>query len=116
MMLKGIEGSIREVLPIQTFGSKGFRKRTVVVEVMEGHSSRLVAFEFTNDNADRVDERAIGSTVVLDGVISSRKWVKDGRTSWFTSVEAKDVKLDEAFQPAAASFVEDNDDDDDIPF
>lgn len=95
-MIVTIEGRVQSVGPIQTFGTRGFQKRTVVVEMMEEHGTNLYAIDFTGDDATRVDEEHEGAKISVQARLNCRQYKKDGDTKWFVSLEMKSASMEEA--------------------
>ena len=86
-----IAGKIYSVGDLETFGNKGFRKRLVVVEIIDGHSNNFIPVDFTGENADRSDSLQEGQDIVIEGRMSGRKWQRDAASplKWFLSIECQ---------------------------
>lgn len=113
-----VKGKVKHVGPLLTFGTKGFTKRTVVLEQVHKEGTSLYAVELTGERSMRISEEHTGMDVTVSASIRCRSWddKKTGETKWFTSLEAQKVEMDEAAQPPAFAEVAMSDVDDDIPF
>jgi hypothetical protein len=85
-----VRGTVHFIEETKTFGQKGFRKRTVVLEQQNGRFSNFIPIEFTNDACDTVDEMKQGDEVDVTYRLSGRKWQKDptSEVKYFLSAEA----------------------------
>ena len=57
-----VRGIVHVIEPTKTFGQKGFRKRTVVLEQPSGRFTNYIPIEFTNDGCDSVEELRVATT------------------------------------------------------
>lgn len=119
-----VRGVVHLVDETKTFGQKGFRKRTVVLEQDNGRFTNYIPLEFTNEGCDRASDLKLGDEVEITYRLSGRKWQKDPQSEvkYFLSAEAISFKVvggattapaedvNDAFQQAADA------DDDEIPF
>lgn len=72
-----IRGIVHVIEETKTFGQKGFRKRTVVLEQQNGRFANYIPLEFTNDGCDLVDDLRLGDEVDITYRLGGRKWQKD---------------------------------------
>lgn len=84
-----IEGILIEKFDTVQISDK-FSKRDFIVEV-PGKYPDLVKFELKNDDCDRIENIAIGQTVMVDFNIKGRKWERDGKVSYFNNLDAWNV-------------------------
>jgi len=70
------------------FGENSY-KRTLVLEVYVKNKYRQeVAFEFVNDNMEKVNMAREGDWVNVDFVLRGRKHIQsDGKARWFNNLE-----------------------------
>ena len=85
-----VTGVVHLIEETKTYGSKGFRKRVVVLEQDKGSFTNYVPVEFTRDSCDSVDEMNVGDTVEISYRLSGRRWQKDERSEvkFFLNAEA----------------------------
>ncbi|MBU6173106.1 MAG: DUF3127 domain-containing protein [Planctomycetes bacterium] len=85
-----IRGIVHVIEETKSFGQKGFRKRTIVLEQQLGRFNNYIPLEFTNDGCDLVDELRLGDEVDVTYRLSGRKWQKDptSEVKYFLSAEA----------------------------
>jgi hypothetical protein len=86
-----LTGKLVEKFPTEQ-KSERFRKREFVVQVDEANGDRTftnyVKFQTTNDKCEAVDRFNLNDNVKITFNIRGNKWEKDGRTSYFTNLEA----------------------------
>ncbi len=90
-----VSGVIHLIEETKTYGSKGFRKRLVVLEQDIGSFTNYIPVEFTRDGCDSVDELNVGDEVEIAYRLSGRRWQKDEKSEakYFVNVEATSFKL-----------------------
>jgi len=81
-----LKGKLTEDFGITTVSEK-FKKREFVVEV-PGQYPELIKCELKQDKVTMLDGILPGSDVTVHFNLRGRKWEKDGKTSYFTSIEA----------------------------
>lgn len=72
-----IRGVIHFLGKTETFGDKGFKKRTMVLEQEKGSFTNYIPIEFTRDACDGADELQEGDEVEVNYQLGGRKWQKD---------------------------------------
>ena len=90
-----VSGVIHLIEETKTYGSKGFRKRLVVLEQDKGSFTNYVPIEFTRDGCDSVDDVNVGDEIEVAYRLSGRRWQKDEKSEakYFVNVEAMSLKL-----------------------
>lgn len=85
-----VTGQVHLIEPTKTFGQKGFRKRTVVLEQVNGRFTNYLPMEFISDACDSVDSLKVGDKVKVSYRLSGRKWQRDemSEVKFFLSAEA----------------------------
>ena len=119
-----IRGIVHVIEETKTFGQKGFRKRTVVLEKDNGRFTNYVPIDFLRDACDTVDEMNVGDEVEISYQLGGRKWQRDAQSEvkYFLSAEAFSFKVLSGGGAAAADAGSANDafaesyDEGDIPF
>jgi hypothetical protein len=89
-----IRGVVHVVEETKSFGAKGFRKRTVVLEQANGRFTNYIPLEFTNDACDLADDLRLGDEIDVTYRLGGRKWQKDASSEvkYFLSAEAMSFK------------------------
>lgn len=90
-----VTGVVKDISEVQSFGSNGFRKRTVVLEQENGKYTNVIPVEFANDDCDRVGAMKIGDTVEVKYFLNGRSWQKDAQSEvkYFLSARAADYRV-----------------------
>tara|TARA_R110002020_G_scaffold412788_2_gene622334 strand:+ start:782 stop:1141 length:360 start_codon:yes stop_codon:yes gene_type:complete len=73
--------------------SDKFKKREFVIETSTSGSdgtiyTEEVKFQLVQNNCDKLNNANIGDNVDVKFNIKGRRWEKDGKTSWFTNLDA----------------------------
>lgn len=99
-----VTGVVHLIEETKTYGSKGFRKRVVVLEQDKGSFTNFVPVEFTRDSCDAVDEMNEGDEVEITYRLNGRRWQKDANSEvkFFVNVEATSFKITGNANPAEA--------------
>ena len=121
-----VRGIVHFIDETRTFGQKGFRKRTVVLEQDNDRFTNFVPVEFIQDSCDSVDELNVGDDVEITYQLKGRKWQKDANSEvkYFLNAEAQNFRVMSATSPAVQEEAAGGDAnsafqeaaDDDIPF
>ena len=122
-----IVGKLRLKEEVQNV-SATFKKREFVVEVENERNSDwndFVKFQLTQDRCSLIDAFAEGQALKVTFNVRGRKWEKDGRVSYFNSLEAWRVDLFDKQAGAASqeplpnystTEIPQSDEGDDLPF
>ena len=76
--------------------SATFKKREFVIEVENERNNDwndFVKFELRQDRCSSIDQYNVGQRVKVSFNVRGRKWEKDGRVSYFTTLEAWRVEV-----------------------
>jgi hypothetical protein len=118
-----VRGIVHFIDQTKTFGQKGFRKRTVVLEQDSGRFTNYIPLEFTQDGCDRVDQLNVGDDVEIEFRLTGRKWQRDAASEvkYFLNAEATNYRVVSGKQPTDENAVNDEFsdaefDDGDVPF
>ena len=123
--MPNLRGTVHIIEPTKTFGQKGFQKRTVVLEQMNGRHSEFIPIEFQKDDCDSCDELHLGDEIDVTYHLTGRKWQKDPQSEVKVFLTALGVsfRVISQGQPDADYEVQDNQaqpvdayPDDDLPF
>jgi len=101
-----ITGKVIEIMPVITVSDK-FRKREFVIERKESGTGGVffdfIKFQLTRDKCDIINESFLNEEVRILFNIKGNKWVKDGKVSYFTNLDAWKVERLSAAQPPDAA-------------
>lgn len=124
-----VRGVVHLIDETKTYGTKGFRKRMVVLEQDQGGFTNYIPLDFIRDGCDTVDELNVGDEIEVSYQLSGRRWQKDAdsEVKFFLNAEATRFKIlggkdaSHAASPSDLNAANDElaeaaDDDDDIPF
>ncbi|MGB3774117.1 MAG: DUF3127 domain-containing protein [Leeuwenhoekiella sp.] len=82
-----VQGKIKVIGDVQTFGSNGFRKREVVV-VTEEQYPQPIMVEFVQDKTDLLNSFNVGQNVKIGINLRGREWTNaQGETKYFNSLQ-----------------------------
>lgn len=120
-----VQGKVKLIGDVQTFGSNGFRKREIVV-VTEEQYPQPIMVEFVQDKTDLLNNFNVGQQVKISINLRGREWTnKQGETKYFNSLQGwrienlqqntqgGNVPPADQFEPASDFEDEDHDD---LPF
>ncbi len=122
-----IEGKLYKKFDTQQV-TDSFRKREFVIEIQDGAYPQLIKFQMTQNNCEKLDSFAEDNQIKVTFSLKGREYTKEGRTSYFTNLDAWRVEKIGGDAPQAAapanSFPAANDepastdapDTDDLPF
>src|SRR5690606_10646100 len=83
-----IKGKLEAIMPTNKVSDK-FSKREFVVEYAENPQyPELIKLEFIQDKCDILDDYSEGDTVDVQFNLKGRKWEKDGKISYFNTLQA----------------------------
>lgn len=120
-----IEGKLVEKFDEIVVSDK-FKKREFVIETEDNSSgsvyTELIKFQLVQAKCDSIEPMVIGNQIKVHFNIKGRKWEKDGKTSYFTNLDAWRVEAGSSASSVntpspAGKFPETKDDSqDDLPF
>jgi len=83
-----VQGKIKIIGEIKTYGAKGFRKAELVLDVTEKPEyPQFVNLEFTQDNTDLLSKFKVGDSVNVSINLGGRQWINpQGEAKYFNSI------------------------------
>ncbi|PJI79785.1 Domain of uncharacterised function (DUF3127) [Capnocytophaga canimorsus] len=82
-----LQGRIKLITAVQTFGNNGFQKREIVITTEEQYPQHVV-FEFTQDKCALLDNYRIGQLVKISFNVRGREWINpQGEAKYFNSLQ-----------------------------
>ena len=90
-----VSGVVHLIEETKTYGSKGFRKRLVVLEQEKGSFTNYIPIEFIKNACDKVDEMSEGDEVEVTYRLNGRRWQRDeaSEVKYFLSAEAMSFRI-----------------------
>jgi len=79
-----------------------FRKREFVIEMEDGAYPQIIKFQLTQNNCDKLDAYNEGDQIKVTFSLRGREYTKEGRTSYFTNLDAWRIENAGAAQAAAS--------------
>ena len=116
-----LSGKLFEIYPTQQKTEK-FKAREFVLETTKQVGERditdYVKFQATGDKCDVLNRYKTGDTVTIHFNIRGNKWVKDGKVSYFTNLDAWRIEGNQVTNDTAAPYETASNDDDSfsLPF
>lgn len=122
-----VQGKIKLLGEIKTYGDNGFRKREVVITTQEQYPQHLL-IEFIQDRCELLDSFNVGENVKISINLRGREWENpEGEIKYFNSIHGWRIEKEEFVEKDiipppndAPGFEEkseeDNEVEDDLPF
>ena len=83
-----------EIAQGQSQAGKIWQRMTLVLDVPVGNYTKKMAFQVSTGNIPAVMALNLGDRVEVGWDVSSREWTnKEGKTSWFTSIDLRTIRL-----------------------
>ncbi|MEM6966399.1 MAG: DUF3127 domain-containing protein [Bacteroidota bacterium] len=102
------EGKLYKVMDTQQI-TDTFKKREFIVEMVDGAYTQLIKFQMVQNNCEKLDGFSEGDEVKVTFNLRGREYTKDGRTSYFTNLDAWKIETPDApTQQAAPPSMGDN--------
>jgi len=100
-----LKGKIIEKYDLQVVSDR-FRKREFVIEFSKENGgnnfTESVKFQLIQDRVDMIEPYNVGEEINVSFNIKGSKWEKDGRTNYFTNLDAWKIERTGAAQTANA--------------
>ncbi|MFT4567111.1 MAG: hypothetical protein ACI9FN_002075 [Saprospiraceae bacterium] len=98
-----VQGKVKLVGEVQTFGSNGFRKRELVVTTDEQYPQHIM-IEFVQDKTALLDSFPVGSDVKVSINLRGREWTNpQGEVKYFNSIQGWRIEVMQAAAPAMSA-------------
>ena len=81
--------------------SETFKVREFFIDVAGEKFSDFYKVQLANDKCSLIDSAKVGDTLDMKLNVRGRKWYRDGKMSYFTTLEAWFVKVEANNQPGA---------------
>lgn len=103
---------IGDVVEINTKSSTVFKKRDLVVQIIDGEYPQQIKFQMVQKNCEKADGFKVGDDVIVHFTLRGKGYEKDGATTYFTNLDA--WRLEKTDNSAARQAQADKFDD--VPF
>jgi len=102
-----VQGTIKVIGEIETFGSNGFRKASLIIDVTEKvEYPQFVNIDITQDNTDLLKNYKVGDSVKVAINIGGRCWTNpEGVDKYFNSITGWRIEKAESDLEVAAQQV-----------
>ena len=115
-----VQGTVKFIGEVQTFGSNGFRKREIVVTTDEQYPQHIM-IEFQQDKVDLLNSYKLNDNVKISINLRGREWINpEGVSKYFNSLNGWRIeKIESNLEQAAAvidSIIPSDNDEDPLPF
>ena len=88
-----------EIAQGQSQAGNIWQRMTLVLDVPVGNYTKKMAFQVSTGNIPAVMALNLGDRVEVGWDVSSREWTnKEGKTSWFTSIDLRTIRLADEVQ------------------
>ena len=99
-----VSGKIKKVEETKTYGSKGFKKRELVVTTNEQYPQDIL-LEFIQDKCDILDKYKVGQDVKVSVNIRGREWINtEGVAKYFNTIQGWRIESVESDVPSTEQF------------
>lgn len=96
-----LQGRIKLISDIQSFGTNGFQKREVVITTEEQYPQHVI-FEFTQEKCALLDSFRVGQLVKISFNVRGREWINpQGEAKYFNSLQGWRIENMEMAQQQA---------------
>lgn len=94
-------GNLIQIDPVVEVSDK-FKKREFIVEEVNEKDEKYNdyhRFQLTQDRCDKIDSAKVGDKIKVSFELKGRKWEKDGKVSYFTTLEAWKIDVEQVGKP-----------------
>ena len=94
-------GNLIQIDPVVEVSDK-FKKREFIVEEVNEKNEKYNdyhRFQLTQDRCDKIDAAKAGDKIKVSFELKGRKWEKDGKVSYFTTLEAWEIDVEQVGKP-----------------
>jgi len=114
------QGIITEKLPLRVVSDK-FKSQEFCLEIPDDKYPQEVKFQCTNANIEKLDKAKVGDEVLLKFNLRGKRYEKEGKTSFFNSIDVWYIEVKNSHGVASSQPTEDVQDfevtsDSDLPF
>ena len=89
-----IQGTVKVIGQIQEIGSKGFKKRELVVTVPYDKYPQHILVEFVQDKTSLLDGLVVGQKIIVSINIRGREWINpQGEVKYFNSIQGWKIEI-----------------------
>ena len=101
-----IQGTVKVIGQIQEIGSKGFKKRELVVTTEEQYPQDILV-EFVQDKTSLLNGLVIGQRVKVGINLRGREWINpQGEVKYFNAIQGWKIEIPQGAEIPQAPFCE----------
>ena len=90
-----LNGKVKEIGDLQTFGRNGFKKRELILTVEDAYPQHI-CIEFVQDKTSLIDGLVVGQQVEVSFNLLGREWIdSEGTAKYFNSVQGWKVTVED---------------------
>ena len=103
-----VTGKVKVIGKVETFGSKGFRKASLVLDITDKPEyPQFVNIDITQDNTDLLKNYKVGQSVKVSINIGGREWINpEGVAKYFNSITGWRIEAVESNLENAAAAID----------
>ena len=89
-----IQGEVKVIGQVQEIGSKGFKKRELVVTVPDDKYPQHILIEFVQDKTSLLDGLVVGQKIKVGINLRGREWINpQGETKYFNAIQGWKIEI-----------------------
>ena len=108
-----IKGNVKRIGAVETKGAKGFKTRSLILDVEDGKFPQVVELQATGDRVSLLDPLSVGDAVTVTFNLRGREWTGANGTKVFNSLDVWKLDVTSKAAPASSGG---GGDDDSLPF
>ena len=100
-----IQGKVKVIGQVQEIGTKGFKKRELVITVPDEKYPQHILVEFIQDKTALLDDVIVGQNITVHIKINGREWINpQGEAKYFNAIQGWKIEVDPKSQIPQAPF------------
>ena len=100
-----IQGKVKVIGQVQEIGTKGFKKRELVITVPDEKYPQHILVEFIQDKTALLDDVIVGQNITVHININGREWINpQGEAKYFNAIQGWKIEVDPKSQIPQAPF------------
>jgi len=90
-----IQGKVKVIGQVQEIGTKGFKKRELVITVPDEKYPQHILVEFIQDKTALLDDVIVGQNITVHININGREWINpQGEAKYFNAIQGWKIEVD----------------------
>ena len=100
-----IQGTVKVIGEVKEIGSKGFKKRELVVTVPDDKYPQDILVEFVQDKTSLLDGLVLGQRVKVGINLRGREWINpQGEAKYFNAIQGWKIEIPQGAEIPQAPF------------